>query len=134
MIRYTDDVNEVDPAALEGFFVGWPKHPDPETHARILCGSSHVWLAFDERRCVGFINALSDGVLSAYIPLLEVLPAYQGRGIGDELVRRMVGTLERHYSLDLVCDPALTAFYARHGFKPYTSMVRRHYERQAGDG
>ncbi len=27
---------------------------------------------------VGFVNALSDGRLSAYIPLLEVLPDYRG--------------------------------------------------------
>ena len=34
----------------------------------------------DAGRVVGFVTAISDGVLSAYIPLLEVLPEYQGAG------------------------------------------------------
>jgi len=45
---------------LEGFFVGWPKHPSPLTHYEILKNSFSVWIALDGERCVGFINALSD--------------------------------------------------------------------------
>ena len=61
---------------------------------------------------VGFITAISDGVLSAFIPLLEVLPA-PGPGIGSELVRRMLSELEDFYMVDLVCDPELEPFYRR---------------------
>ncbi len=32
-------------------------------------------------KVVGFITAISDGVISAYIPLLEVLPKYQNMKI-----------------------------------------------------
>ena len=39
---------------------------------------------------MGFITATSDGALSAAIRLLEVLEAYQGQGIGSELLRRML--------------------------------------------
>ena len=42
---------------------------------------------------VGFVTATSDGVLSAYIPFLEVVPAYRSRGIGslrENLRRRRV--------------------------------------------
>jgi ribosomal protein S18 acetylase RimI-like enzyme len=47
---------------------------------------------------------LSDGVLTACIPWLEVLPEYQGQGIGSELMRRLLDGTERFYSVDLVCE------------------------------
>ena len=76
-------------------------------------------------RVVGFITAISDGVLSAFIPLLEVLPEYQGRGIGSELVKRMLRELEDFYMVDLVCDPELESFYARFELILLTSMGMR---------
>jgi GNAT superfamily N-acetyltransferase len=126
-IRYTASLQDIMAADLRPFFVGWAASPDDETRLRILTGSDHVLLAVDEAtdRPVGFINALSDGVLSAYIPLLEVLPGYQGRGIGSELVRRMLSRLEGLYGVDLVCDADLRPFYERFDMMAVTGMVRR---------
>ncbi|KIL45027.1 acetyltransferase [Jeotgalibacillus soli] len=44
----------------------------------MLKDSDKVVLAFDEKpnQVVGFSTSVSDGALSAYIPFLEVLPAY----------------------------------------------------------
>ena len=83
-------------------------------------------------RIAGFITAISDGVLSAYIPHLEVLPSYQGQGIGTELVRRMLEKLSGLYMIDLLCDPEVQPFYARCGMKPATGMMIRNYDRQSG--
>jgi ribosomal protein S18 acetylase RimI-like enzyme len=134
MIRYQTTLEGVITGQLQGFFVGWPNPPSPATHRRLLQGSQHFILARDETvgRVVGFITALSDGVLSAYIPHLEVLPAYQGQGIGSELVRQMLGHLQRVYMVDLICDPELQPFYARLGMRPWTGMVVRNYDRQSG--
>ena len=134
MIAYTDSVEGITPDQLDGFFVGWPNPPSPETHLRLLLNSDHVVLAVDDEteNVVGFITAISDGVLAAYIPLLEVLPAYQGRGIGSELVRRMLEKLREFYAVDLMCDPELQPFYARFGMMPYSGMIIRNYERQSG--
>ncbi|MBN2564600.1 MAG: GNAT family N-acetyltransferase [Candidatus Eisenbacteria bacterium] len=133
-MRYTESVEDLLPEQLTGFFVGWPSPPPPETHLEILRGSSHVVLAVDEdtESVVGFVTAISDGVLAAYIPLLEVLPAHQGRGIGAELMRRMMEKLKRLYMVDLVCDESRAAFYAGLGMKPAHAMVARRYDRQSG--
>lgn len=131
-ITYTDSLTGITPAQLTGFFVGWPNPSTPETHLRLLGGSYAIWLAQDGERVVGFITAVSDGVLSAYIPLLEVLPAYRGQGIGRELARRMLATLGDLYMVDLICDPDLQAFYQRIGGQPYSGVVWRNYARQAG--
>ena len=91
-IRYTHSLEGVSASMLTGFFVGWPNPPSPDTHLRMLRHSYCAVLAIDERRncVVGFITAISDGVLCAYIPLLEVLPEYQKQGIGTELVSALL--------------------------------------------
>lgn len=130
---FTDDLTGVEPADLAGFFLEWPNPPSLETHLRLLTGSAHVILAKDEGRVVGFITALSDGVLSAYIPFLEVLPDYRRKGIGRELVRRMLDKLQNFYMIDLTCDPELRSFYTELGMRALTAMSLRNYGRQSGE-
>jgi GNAT superfamily N-acetyltransferase len=117
VIEYTGRLDGVEARHLEGFFAGWPRPPSPLRHLELLRGSAAVELAREEDgRVVGFVNAISDGVLCAYVPLLEVLPEYQGRGIATELVRRLLTRLEGLYMVDLCCDAELEPFYRRLGF------------------
>ena len=134
MIRYTDSTDGIGPDNLAGFFVGWPNPPSPETHMRILEASGEIVLALDDEtgNIVGFVTAVTDGILSAYVPLLEVLPPYKGRGIGRELVRRLLERFEGLYMVDLACDPELASFYDGFGMQPAHAMVIRNYERQSG--
>lgn len=125
MIRYTTETTSLTPGQLAGFFVDWPNAPSPARHLDILRGSHAVWLAMDGDQCVGFVNALSDGILTAYIPLLEVLPEYQHRGIGTELVRRMVDTFRHFYAIDIVCDESVVPFYSAKGFMKCAGMIKR---------
>ncbi len=133
-ITYQSDLQGITADHLQGFFVGWPHPPSPATHLRILQGSDCIELAVDadNSQVVGFVNAVSDGVLVAYVPLLEVLPAYQGQGIGATLVSRLLARLEHLYAVDLLCDADVQPFYARLGMRPATGMMLRHYERQSG--
>jgi GNAT superfamily N-acetyltransferase len=127
MIAYIDALDGVAPEQLQGFFVGWPNPPSPETHLRLLAGSDAFLLAVDDEtgRTVGYITALTDGVLSSFIPLLEVLPDYQGRGIGRELMARMLARLAHLPNVDLLCDPDVEPFYERFGMLHAGGMVLR---------
>lgn len=131
VVAYIDSPKEITPDQLHGFFVGWPDPPSREAHLRLLKNSEYVVLAVDDaaNNVVGFVTAITDGVLAAYIPLLEVLPAYHGQGIGSELMRRMLNLLRDYYVVDLVCDPDLQPFYARLGMKPYSAIILRNYSR-----
>src|SRR6187401_2213364 len=101
MIEYRTTLDGIGAEQLAGFFVGWPNPPAPAAHLLLLAGSQQIVLAVDGEsgQVVGFITALSDGVLCAYIPLLEVLPAYQKRGIGQALVERMLERLKHLYMI-----------------------------------
>ncbi len=120
---------------LQGFFVDWPNPPSPKTHLKLLQNSSKIVVAIDPstNKVVGFITAISDGVLSAYIPLLEVLPEYQAKGIGQLLVEKMLEQLDDIYMVDLCCDKHLIPYYEKFGMFQSTGMVKRNYKMQAGN-
>lgn len=131
--EYRTSTEDLSAASLEGgFFEEWSDPPDPETHLKILENSDHVVVAVYRDEVIGFITALSDGVLSAFITLLEVLPEYQDRGIGHSLMNKMMEEIGDIYMVDLVCDANLSRFYAELGFATTTGMSRRDYRMQSG--
>ena len=130
-ITYQETTDGVDPGDLQGFFVGWSNRPSPKTHLEILEGSDLCVLALSTNgRVVGFINAITDGVSCAYIPYLEVLPEWQGKGIGTELIGRMMTKLGAIYAIDLICDEDVRGFYEKFGFREGRAMMIRNYEAQ----
>ncbi|MEU7476280.1 GNAT family N-acetyltransferase [Lentzea sp. NPDC042327] len=125
MITYSTDVEDLTEADLTGFFAGWPKPPSPAQHLAVLRGSYRAVVARVDRQVAGFVNLISDGVLTGFVPWLEVLPQHQGRGIGAELVRRVVAEGAHLYSIDLVCDEELRPYYERLGMTAVTGMILR---------
>lgn len=130
MIDYRSDVTNISPEQIQGFFVGW-QHPfPPETHLRMLTESDLVQVAIDTDtgRVVGFIAALTDNVQGAFITLLEVLPDYQGQGVGKALMEQMLDRLSHIQTIELMCDAHLVHFYEQFGMKPSGGMVLRRRE------
>jgi ribosomal protein S18 acetylase RimI-like enzyme len=117
VITYTNTADAITADRLHGFFVDWPVAPSPERHLELLRGSHAMELALDGDAVVGFVTAISDGVMSAFIPLLEVRPEYRHQGIGTELVRRLLAQLDEFYMVDLCCDADLEPFYRALGFQ-----------------
>jgi len=131
MICFTDSLNGVEDNDLDGFFTGWPNPPTCSAHLEILKGSSHVELAvLGNGKVVGYITVISDGVSCAYIPHLEVLPEYRGKGIGSELVGRVLEHCKHMYMIDLMCDEDVRLFYEKMGFRAGRGMMVRNYKKQ----
>ncbi|WP_233555146.1 GNAT family N-acetyltransferase [Deinococcus sp. RM] len=128
----TTSLDGITPEQLHGFFVDWPNPPTPDTFLRLLRGSYRVVLAVQDGQVVGFVQAVSDGVLTAYIPLLEVLPEWQGRGVGRALMTRLQDELRHLYAVDLGCDDDLVPFYEGLGMRRGNLMSTRNYARQNG--
>jgi predicted N-acetyltransferase YhbS len=134
MIKYIASPEGILPENLQGFFIGWPNPPSTSKHLEILQKADYVILAVstDTNNVVGFINAIADKVLTAYIPLLEVLPEYHGKGIGEELVSRMLSKLQDYYMIDICIRKGHQEFYKKFGMQKCTAMVIRNFTKQNG--
>ena len=135
MIEYRHSSEGISEDQLQGFFVGWPNPPSPKVHLQLLQQSDKVVLAVDmvSGFVVGFITAITDRVLAAYIPLLEVLPEYQHQHIGKTLAKKMLEQLSSFYMVDLLCDAELQPFYEQLGMQRATGMFFRNFIQQAGN-
>jgi ribosomal protein S18 acetylase RimI-like enzyme len=133
MITYTTSTVGLRPDQLQGFFEGWPQPPSPEAHVRLLQHAANVVLAHDESsgEVVGFITAISDGIWTAYIPLLEVKPAWRGQGIGRALLQQMLCQFHDYYMVDVLCDAEVQGFFTQQGFFPASGACLRAYQHQA---
>ncbi len=87
-------------------------------------GSLYGVSAHDDGNLVGYARAISDGAFNAYVSTVAVLPEYQRRGIGRELLRRLLEGRD-HIQFVLHAAPAVHPFYLRCGFSPAPDMLRR---------
>lgn len=73
MMRYKNTLVGITSDMLNGFFVDWPNPPNSQTHLKLLTNSSKVVIALDDhtKQVVGFITAISDGVLSPTFRFLK---------------------------------------------------------------
>ncbi len=86
------DTHDIDLDQLAALFtsVGWQSRTADRARLRQqVLGAMFVESAWDDDKLVGFARAISDGATNAYISTVAVLPAYQGQGIGRELIRRL---------------------------------------------
>lgn len=96
--------------------VGWNRmeavYSDP-----LMTSFFHI-AAYDSDKLIGYIDSVSNGVTDAYIQDLIVHPDYQAKGIGTELMNRMIAALkELHiYMISVVFEEKLKPFYNRFGF------------------
>ena len=125
-MTYSESLESVDAADLEGFLSHWDFIPPAGTLLRMLKGSSVVILARDpdSLQICGYVAALTDNVAFAYISAIEVRPEYRKRGIGRTLLNRMTDRLTV-YGTYLSCAPAMIPFYESAGFKRVAGMSKR---------
>jgi GNAT superfamily N-acetyltransferase len=119
----------VDLDQLTALFVsaGWPHRAYPrEKLAQLVSNSRFVVSAWDGARLVGFARAISDGVSNAYVSTVAVLPDWRGRGIGREIMRRLVeGEGKAGIRWVLHAREELHGFYRMNGFEPATNILWR---------
>lgn len=96
--------------------VGWNgmeecyKNPLMNSYCHIAC--------YDGDKLIGYVDSVSNGVTDAYIQDLTVHPEYQGRGIGTELMTRMISKLKENniFMISVLFELKLEPFYKRFGF------------------
>ena len=97
--------------------MGWQERvADPARFKTMMEKANRTVVAFEDKRVVGFARALCDGVSNGYISMVAVAPERRGRGIGRELVRRLMGE-ERMITWMLRAGRGSEAFWEKIGFK-----------------
>ena len=105
--------------------VGWSAYTnDPHKLTRAIAHSSLVISAWQEDELIGLIRCLTDKDTVAYIQDILVKPGFQGKGVGDELMRRMLANLKGIRQIVLMTDDGdssqrLHDWYRKHGFKTF---------------
>jgi GNAT superfamily N-acetyltransferase len=95
----------------------WSSADKGEVLRSALRASDSLITAWSDGRLIGLGNAISDGYLVVYYPHLIVLPEFQGKGVGTEIVRRLKKKYESFHMHILVADGKAIDFYKKCGFE-----------------
>jgi GNAT superfamily N-acetyltransferase len=97
----------------------------PETIAGMLAHADLIVTARDSAGLlVGVSRAISDFSYCTYLSDLAVDEAFQGRGIGRELIRRTHDAAGLHTTLILLAAPKAETYYPHIGMQPHHSCWR----------
>ena len=96
--------------------VGWNRM-EREYENPLMTSYYHI-AVYEDDKLIGYIDSVSNGVTDAYIQDLMVCPDHQGKGIGTELMEKMIEHLKekRIYMISVVYEESLKPFYERFGF------------------
>jgi len=135
MISYTTDIKKVDWDQAATVFERAPlgkKRRDPERLRKAFEASQAVIFMFDSEKLIGLARALCDGQYQAAIYDVVLLPEYQRKGIGKEMIKRLREQLPVG-NIILYAVPGRESFYARLGFKKMrTAMAVLNLSQMAG--
>ena len=120
MITYINEISTEDYAILRAS-AGW-RALSPLQAEKALRSSAFLVVAKDGEHTVGMTRLMSDGGYFAVVLDVVVLPDYQERGIGREMLTRLVAHLKsglqpgEHSYTTLTCPPDKPGFYEKMGF------------------
>jgi GNAT superfamily N-acetyltransferase len=108
------DINwELVPEILKS--VGMSFH-DAEVHRKTFTASASVVFVYDDQKLIGFGRAISDGLIQAAIYDVAVTPAWQGKGIGKQIIEKIVASLPG-CNFILYASPGKEPFYEKLKFR-----------------
>jgi GNAT superfamily N-acetyltransferase len=127
MIEYSNKKESIDWEEAAIVFERAPlgaRRRDPEQLRRAFASSYTVIFVFDADRLVGLGRALCDGEYQAAIYDMVLLPQYQGKGIGKEMLNRLCAQLPVE-NIILYAVPGREGFYKKCGFKKMITAMAK---------
>ncbi|MFN8059060.1 MAG: GNAT family N-acetyltransferase [Vicinamibacterales bacterium] len=123
-LDWTSSADHVDWEELSRLYVAAPLgFKAPEHLALVFSHSMFVCFVYDQRVLVGAGRALADGRDCSYICDVAVLPSHQGRGVGRDIVARLLERSKGHRKVILYSVPGKEPFYEKLGFKRMTTAM-----------
>lgn len=98
--------------------LGWNSIHLSVTELKTMCLQSwYAIYAYEGQRLVGMGRLISDGVITGVICGLGVHPDYQSRGIGQQILHRLVEHCEKSRVFpQLMCEEGLEPYYESWAF------------------
>jgi N-acetylglutamate synthase-like GNAT family acetyltransferase len=104
---------------------GWAERvADGERFVKMMENASRAIIAQDEGTIVGFARALCDDASNGYIGTVAVSEAMRGRGIGRELVQRLIGD-DTNITWVLRAGRGSDGFWEKMGFRRSQAAMER---------
>ena len=97
--------------------VKWSSGHYPEKLVKAMENFKTVYSAWDNKKLVGLICAMDDGIMNAYVHYLLVEPTYQHAGIGKKLVNMVKETYHDYLRIVVVAYNSELEFYQSCGFE-----------------
>lgn len=122
----------IPPADLRALYdhVGWDRPVTEADLAAVLAAGPAV-AAWNGEELVGFVRALSDGHLAAYIEDVMVHERCRHLGVGSALMARLLAELADVAVINLFCASGPVPFYEQQGFRPSDYvLLQRHRHTQ----
>lgn len=116
-LSWSDTLDDIDWSELSAVYRAAPLGDKSAAWLQTAFGNSRYRLFVREgSRLIGAGRAVSDGVDVSYICDVAILPSHQGRGLGREIVARLVAASRGHRKILLYAVPGKEAFYRKLGF------------------
>ena len=78
--------------------------------------SMYKCFVWSSGKIIGAGRALADGIDCSYICDIAILPEYQGKGLGGDIVSYLVKASQGHKKIILYSVPGSESFYKEYGF------------------
>ncbi len=118
MIEWSSSTDSVDwPELSEMYRLAPLGNKSPDWLRTAFSNSMFRFFAREEGALVAAGRAVADGVDCAYLCDIAVHPSHQGRGLGREVIERLVAASRGHRKIILYAVPGKEDFYRRFGFR-----------------
>ncbi len=96
----------------------------PSDLKTVFLNSMFKCFVYSDKTLIGAGRALADGMDCSYICDVSIHPDYQGKGIGKDIINKLVELSKGHNKIILYSIPGKEQFYAKLGFdKMNTAMA-----------
>lgn len=114
--KIVDDTSHIDWKAVpETLRAAGMAYHSPDKHKRAFEASHTTVFIYSDNKLIGFGRAISDGEYQAAIYDVAVLPAVQGKGVGQVIMQSILDRLP-DCNVILYATPGMEGFYRKLGF------------------
>ncbi|HEY0064476.1 MAG TPA: GNAT family N-acetyltransferase [Telluria sp.] len=123
-LDWSESLEQVDWEALSQLYKVAPLGDKlPANLKTVFANSRFRCFVYGDGKLVGAGRALADGIDCAYICDVAVLPAYQGTGLGKQIVASLVAQSRGHKKIILYAVPGKEPFYRKFGFRRMSTAM-----------